>query len=556
LLGNNSNDPNLIRLTEVLRQLHTTRKTYERSTFYRPNISQAKDISRDLKYLLTNILPQDKLRAFVESNLSSIDVQSQLLATQEMIHTFVEKMEAKYAFYEDALHPVYMNLYRIKFGLRLLRSDDHINDYSFETLLLPFIEYFQPPPKFNDLDTSLAKLDSYIEGLSSGYETSTALLKFKTRFILARKVSSWLLLGDDRQNENIRRYHALLSQMSDIWLDWEERRRQLDLKKLQQYFTKTSETEDGEIDDKELFETFPDFNEELDMNDNSSPDRTSGGKAEDSWQLDLLLAFEVHLMHFGAFGMLSPVSKNAIEKSLGKSFVDSFDMAGQLISDEVETANTPESTVFTASLFLCMLRGSSANPPSWSLNEDTVYDFYKDPNVSEAAKIQSLLAKLDRQVAIYLDQFPENSMLQQISLVSRRISSFAISSSLMKFLSGLELLHRKCDEWESLCSREYSLKAYASEITSTIVQWRQLELHSWNDLLKAEERNLVKESSRLWFHLFRIVSQYLNELTVEVNTSVNTKMFCHQVLAHIQFTRKCNGRILWNQSSNSALDRI
>lgn len=59
-----------------------------------------------------------------------------------------------------------------------------------------------------------------------------------------------------------------------------------------------------------------------------------------------------------------------------------------------------------------------------------------------------------------LQEWPENPILLQILNISKRILKFSISSPLMKIVSGLEILLKKAQEWESFASKKISLQGY------------------------------------------------------------------------------------------------
>lgn len=65
------------------------------------------------------------------------------------------------------------------------------------------------------------------------------------------------------------------------------------------------------------------------------------------------------------------------------------------------------------------------------------YDFQNDSNVSEAVKIEPLLAALAGRVADLLAQFEEHPTLEQIAKIIQRIREFPISSSLARFIEGM-----------------------------------------------------------------------------------------------------------------------
>lgn len=55
-------------------------------------------------------------------------------------------------------------------------------------------------------------------------------------------------------------------------------------------------------------------------------------------------------------------------------------------------------------------------------------------------------------------EWPEHAVLVQIMQICHRILSFPVTSPLMKVLSGLEMLLKKAQEWESYASKKVSVQ--------------------------------------------------------------------------------------------------
>ena len=65
--------------------------------------------------------------------------------------------------------------------------------------------------------------------------------------------------------------------------------------------------------------------------------------------------------------------------------------------------------------------------------------------------------------------------LQLITIVER-IRTFPVTSPLMKFVNGLEMVLAKAQEWEQVAAKHVSLSSHLEAITQIIIQWRKLEL--------------------------------------------------------------------------------
>lgn len=68
------------------------------------------------------------------------------------------------------------------------------------------------------------------------------------------------------------------------------------------------------------------------------------------------------------------------------------------------------------------------------------------------------LQEFNARIRELLREFPDHAVLKQLLSIGERILRFPINSSLMKVLTGLELLHKKGDEWESYAHKGVSIK--------------------------------------------------------------------------------------------------
>lgn len=66
---------------------------------------------------------------------------------------------------------------------------------------------------------------------------------------------------------------------------------------------------------------------------------------------------------------------------------------------------------------------------------------------------------------------------------------FSIDSPVMRFLTGLEILLKTCQDWESVAHSGVSISDHLVKLTNLIIEWRKLELQGWmNCLYAAHER--------------------------------------------------------------------
>ncbi|RUS90710.1 hypothetical protein EGW08_001514, partial [Elysia chlorotica] len=137
------------------------------------------------------------------------------------------------------------------------------------------------------------------------------------------------------------------------------------------------------------------------------------------------------------------------------------------------------------------------------------YNIYYDENVPEVLRCRHVLASLAARVAQLQQEWPDHPTLVLLNQIMTRILSFSVLSPLVKYLTGLELLLQKAQDWESNAASFVSLSPQLAEITSVIVEWRKLELNCWRNSLDREEQKCQARASHWWFHLHQLTSSFL-----------------------------------------------
>jgi midasin (ATPase involved in ribosome maturation) len=131
--------------------------------------------------------------------------------------------------------------------------------------------------------------------------------------------------------------------------------------------------------------------------------------------------------------------------------------------------------------------------------------FHFDPRPTEAVRATGALTRLFRRARDILREFPGNEVLTQICVLTARVAEVEASAPLGKLLSSLQILLFKAQEWNQYSARHVSLEAEMVELGHLIAGWRQIELKSWADLLRAKEVQFAQRAMQHWFSLFEIV---------------------------------------------------
>uniref|UniRef100_A0A674E141 Midasin n=1 Tax=Salmo trutta TaxID=8032 RepID=A0A674E141_SALTR len=170
--------------------------------------------------------------------------------------------------------------------------------------------------------------------------------------------------------------------------------------------------------------------------------------------------------------------------------------------------------LFLSTLLQNTVQGTPG-PESLTLQPDGPYDFYQQPNMSEARLCLPVLEQLALAVGQRLEEWPEHPALVQLTVVMERIMAFSLASPLAKFLNGLEILLSKAQDWENNASRKVSLRRELEPVTNLIIQWRKLELNCWSSSLDNALKRHTERSTKHWFSLYQLVERYQEEQRME-----------------------------------------
>jgi hypothetical protein len=132
-------------------------------------------------------------------------------------------------------------------------------------------------------------------------------------------------------------------------------------------------------------------------------------------------------------------------------------------------------------------------------------DFHKDPNPLESAKASGILQAIFDRSSELLSLFPGNELLLQVCRVSAKISEFHVSTSIGKMLISVQLLLQKAEEWELYAAKHVSLREEMNRLGVLISEWRELELRSWETLLRSKEVSHARKAEYHWYTLMRVL---------------------------------------------------
>lgn len=134
------------------------------------------------------------------------------------------------------------------------------------------------------------------------------------------------------------------------------------------------------------------------------------------------------------------------------------------------------------------------------------YNIYRDANVAEAQLVTPVLLQFKAHANNLLEQFHDHPTLVQLVTIVDRILAFPATSPLMKFLTGLDLLLSRADDWQRVAHKGVSLQDSLDAVTVLVVRWRKLELKRWPAILDVAAEKVAAPTHTLWFSIYKVLT--------------------------------------------------
>lgn len=191
-----------------------------------------------------------------------------------------------------------------------------------------------------------------------------------------------------------------------------------------------------------------------------------------------------------------------------KAFSNAYKIAEKLLRENDIYLERNEKSPYLSHILYAILEKSGQDQDDLKLFKK-YYSIYKDSNQAEVVKCKNVLNEYKARLNSLLIEWPDNSILLELGKICKRIESFHLNESLIKYLTGLELLVQKSESWQLIASKAHSLDNELKLISSLIVEWRKLELNCWKESLELEAQNIEFNCSFKWFsHVFTVCNEY------------------------------------------------
>ncbi|KAF5221371.1 hypothetical protein ECC02_005613 [Trypanosoma cruzi] len=136
----------------------------------------------------------------------------------------------------------------------------------------------------------------------------------------------------------------------------------------------------------------------------------------------------------------------------------------------------------------------------------TEFNVFTDPAPSEIRGFSASLRDLMQAVEHLRSTYPDTPSLHRCFRIANGIAALpALTTPLMKIMTGCEVLLRECYEWERNASRGTSILSHMTKLSSFVLRWRRLELHCWSQVFTAKREEWEMKSGMRWFWLCDLI---------------------------------------------------
>ncbi|MCJ1310585.1 hypothetical protein MMC25_004250 [Agyrium rufum] len=133
------------------------------------------------------------------------------------------------------------------------------------------------------------------------------------------------------------------------------------------------------------------------------------------------------------------------------------------------------------------------------------YNFYSDPNMTEAQQLIVICKKIEARFQEIHVAWMEHAIPMEVLQLIDDVLNFRHVEPLAKLLTKAEQLHKFVYEWQVVASREYSAQTLYDELTNLLISWRRIELSTWARMLDTEERKCAQDSASWWYVAYEIL---------------------------------------------------
>ncbi|VDB91850.1 unnamed protein product [Peniophora sp. CBMAI 1063] len=462
-------------------------------------IARLREYWLEVSQFLSNVVPAQKIDQVVA--LMEIDAAAALTrenVIQDSIRGFMQRMRSAYGDFQDIDGPLQFALSQLRFGLRLATStassDDASDVYNLARSLvsLPTISTVQSLVSRSAADAHMAGVSAFdhlllrLMGISAEHDAGVNL----------RSHTGGL--------------DVIFEQAVRLWLIDQVKQDEAEAAGQSLYRSKVIESEavdDSEIETQEFLALFPDYENVLSEESGSgtpTPADPIFAFHSGSGRVQALMAAYLGLFSdsdsrriLNPTAQFSRLRRDAMQRLL--------DTHGDVLPDILDIEGH--------GLSLAVLHGRLQSIMHRVQGFGKPYDFYLDANVPELRKAARVVCDMAERLRVLVVEWPEQMVLQHLLARCDQVLRLNIHSPVAKVLAAIEQLLVQSEDWEMYANRENTLKVHRDALTSLIVEWRRLELASWQGLLETQEATFKDAVSEWWFRIYNACVRGLFDIT-------------------------------------------
>jgi midasin len=414
----------------------------------------------------------------------SPSVATRVTNLRDSLTALVHRLNIAYGQFDDMLRPIRLSLAAWSIGFSFLLGAARQR----ATSAAPYVSYAAELIQFPAISSTSLSHDIDLPSSAIDSPARAALLR-----VLA--VDYEVACSRVLSTRHVARLRDVYGHLHYLWAV--ERQRDEDERKLAQSLYRTRNQGDEIIDEeeeeeKEFWMLFPQYEEE------DSPTVTSKAPARSFTPRDVSSLV-------GAHHRLFQSTSGAKVETSHPFLAARSDVASHLLPSFQEFLPEEFEAMSVSHRLDLLLEATSPLSPTTG-----VVNFYTDANVSETQNVVPMIDSLVDQLKTLIERWPDQMVLQDLLERCRAILAIPSSAPVARFLTALELLLPKVDDWQSYASREVSLQKHQDAIISRVVEWRRLELSSWSRLLEMEQAKFEERVGEWWFRFYETVARVHN----------------------------------------------
>ncbi|EAU37909.1 conserved hypothetical protein [Aspergillus terreus NIH2624] len=441
------------------------------SSVTRPQDSEMGILYGEFSSLVKSVLdrhPEDMLR-----DPSSPESQRVISLLRDNIHQLSQRLGGNYRSYDDITIPVVRFLQMLDLGLSMTSSKSQSSRTS---RLLDKISERTPL-----IGGRIHPLISSTCGQSEASpKRAIEMWLHELSSVRVAQNADQSILSTEAARNTLRR---LFEQFHTLWKAKLREDQEEEAQKSELYHYKGSWEDSENVDENELRQLFPTYDEETNEDD-QQPTRIDP-KA---------VAIRLASLHSKLFRSEDP--GNVLSAYVKESAL----LLGSIWSDSGYSVSHIHPKEHVSGILL-LLEDAVRKENGSGIK----YNFYTDCNLDEAKKLVSLTQSTQNRFIEIQKSWPDHAVLGDVILCCDEIYQFKHTEPVAKFLTKVEKLHALVYEWQLVASREYSAASIFDQITSLIIGWRRLELSTWAKLLDLEKQRCEEEVASWWFVAYEAI---------------------------------------------------